>query len=250
MAPQSTPGSLATGSLTGWSTRAVNLDEHANNPIHTDAGAQAAGFDAAIVAGTTIYGYLTRPAATAWGEAWLTGGGGELRLRKAVLDDELVECRIAGEGGENGDPTVEACVGEEVRATFDLWPKAEAPAMRRGEDLPTIEVELTEDKATYGTRTGDDLALYAELGTAHPALWPNLANSVFTAHLISGAWVHTRSKIYHQDLPSIGEQLTIRSTVVDRFDTRAGSRAVVDIAITAGDRPMARLEHEALVSLR
>ncbi|SVB41331.1 uncharacterized protein METZ01_LOCUS194185, partial [marine metagenome] len=38
-----------------WSVRARNLPEHARNPIHTDEGGRAAGFDAALVAGVTVY---------------------------------------------------------------------------------------------------------------------------------------------------------------------------------------------------
>ncbi|MDW3220041.1 MAG: hypothetical protein R8F63_15615 [Acidimicrobiales bacterium] len=52
--------------LEPWSIAAVNLAEHADNPVHTEAGGRAAGYDGAVVAGTTIYAYLTRPAAAAW----------------------------------------------------------------------------------------------------------------------------------------------------------------------------------------
>ena len=47
--------------LTHWSTRAINLPDHANNLIHTDEGARAAGFPGALVAGATIYAYMTHP---------------------------------------------------------------------------------------------------------------------------------------------------------------------------------------------
>ena len=40
---------------TTWSVQARNLPEHASNPIHTDEGGRAAGFDAALVAGVTVY---------------------------------------------------------------------------------------------------------------------------------------------------------------------------------------------------
>lgn len=233
------------GQLQSWSTHAINLPEHAGNPIHTDAGAQAAGFDAAIVAGTTIYAYLTRPPAAGWGESWLTGGGGELRLKRAVLDKEQVDCVIGGADA----PVVEATVGGEVRATFELWPEAVAPPMRDGDELPSIELQLTPQWCDYGVRSGDDLGLYGELGVAHPAMWPSLANEVFVRHLVDGAWVHTRSRIWHQGVARVGQRLTIRSVVVDRFESRAGERAIVDIEMFADDEPVARLEHEALVRL-
>ena len=48
-------------SLVGRS--AVNLPEHADNPVHTVEGGLAAGYDGAVVAGTTVFAYLTRPVA-------------------------------------------------------------------------------------------------------------------------------------------------------------------------------------------
>ena len=68
-----------------WHINASNLAEHARNPIHTDAGAQAAGFPRALVAGVTTYAYLTHPLIVAWGQDWLHNGGGEVRFRRPVL---------------------------------------------------------------------------------------------------------------------------------------------------------------------
>ena len=234
-------------SLQPWSVRAINLPEHADNPIHTDAGALAAGFPAALVAGTTVYAYMTRPPVVAWGESWLASGGGELRLKQAVLDNDVVDCVIA----ETDDGVaVEATVDGEMRASFGVWHDEQAPAMRGGDALPVMEMELTESWADYGVRGGDDLTLYADRGVAHPALWPSLANAIFKEHLVVGSWIHTRSRIYHQSVASVGEQLRIESTVFDRFATRAGERAVVDLAMFANDRPVCRIEHEALVALK
>lgn len=236
--------------LQPWSAQAINLADHADNPIHTDEGAQAAGFKAAIVAGTTIYAYMTRPPATAWGEQWLTQGGGELRLRLPVLDGEQVDCLV-----DESTSTVTAAVNDETRATFELWATADAPPMRTGDPLPTAEFVLDQSQAEYGARAGDDSTLYNELTTsgsglvAHPAIWPSLANGVFSAHLISGAWVHTRSRLFHQGLAHVGDEMTIQSTVIDRFESRSGKRAVVDMQITANGQPVARIEHEAIVEM-
>jgi len=75
-----------------WSVVAQNLPEHARNPIHTDAGAQAAGFPRALVAGVTTYAYLTHPLIVAWGEDWLARGGGEIRFRRPVFDHDVLRC--------------------------------------------------------------------------------------------------------------------------------------------------------------
>lgn len=251
-------------SLEPWSVRAINLPEHADNPIHTDVGAQAAGYPAAIVAGTSVYAYLTHPAVAAWGTDWITGGGGELRLKRAVLDDDLVVCgpmavsdESAGSGTGRGDDdaiaTIAATVDGEVKATLDVWTTADAPEMRDGERLPDLDMELTEEWARYGIRSGDDPELYRADSLAHPAIWPSLANKIFKDHLITGSWIHTRSRIFHQGPARAGDQLRFRTNVIDRFETRAGRRAVVDIegVVIDGDaeRPVVRIEHEALTDL-
>ena len=77
-----------------WTVRARNLPEHARNPIHTDAGAQAAGFPRALVAGVTTYAYLTHPVVAAWGESWLGGGAAEVRFRRPLFDGDDVRCAV------------------------------------------------------------------------------------------------------------------------------------------------------------
>ena len=101
----------------------------------------------------------------------------------------------------------------------------------------------------YGLRTGDDLGLYAEAGIVHPAVWPALANFVVKRNLVEGPWVHTRSRIRHHGTAQVGATALVEAVVVDRFETRSGSRAVLDIRISVDGELVASLEHEALVSL-
>jgi len=72
---------------TTWSVQARNLPEHASNPIHTDEGGRAAGFDAALVAGVTVYAYVTRPIVEAWGPGWLAEGGATVEFLAPVQAD-------------------------------------------------------------------------------------------------------------------------------------------------------------------
>ncbi len=232
--------------LQSWSTTAINLPEHSDNAVHTDAGARAAGFERALVAGTSVYAYLTHPPMAAWGTAWLGHGGGELRLRRPVCDGDRVDCVIAA--GDAG-PIVEGRVGDDVQASLELWERADAPPIRDGERFPDIELRLTEAQRTYGTRAGDGLGIYAEQHIVHPVVWANLSNTVFKHNLVTGPWVHTRSRIFHEGVAGDGALLRVESTLVDRFDSRAGERALVDIRILADDAPVATIEHEAIVVL-
>ncbi len=232
-----------------WSVRARNLPEHARNLIHTDEGARAAGFDAALVAGVTVYAYLTRPIVEAWGEGWLRRGGTHVEFRAPVQTDDRVDCVPAV---VDGATEVRATVNGELRARCTAWstaPETTGPLGPLDEPLERRQVQLTGDWDGYGQRSGDDLALYPESGIVHPAVWPALANGFVHDYLAVGSWVHTRSRIRHHDIARVGDVATVDATVVDRFDTRSGSRAVLDVRISIEGAPVAALEHEGFVGL-
>ena len=70
-----------------------------------------------------------------------------------------------------------------------------------------------------------------------------------TTQLIDGAWVHTRSRIRHLGAVAPGATVVVESWEIDRFDTRSGERAVVDMRMTVDDRVVCAVEHEAIVRL-
>jgi hypothetical protein len=241
-----------------WSVVARNLPEHAGNPIHTDAGARAAGFPRALVAGVTTYAYLTHPIVAAWGLDWVAGGGGAVRFGSPVMDGDALECvpRPGGDDDPPGAVIVEARHGSpdgdvrDVRAVLTATPTgAPSAELRQGERLEPIEIELSGAWTDeYGARTGDDLTLYREHQVVHPAVWPALANKIVGRNLVRGSWIHTRSVISHHGLGAVGAVATIEAVVVRRFERR-GERAVVDVRISAAGACVATLEHEAIVAL-
>ena len=236
---------------TTWSVQARNLPEHASNPIHTDEGGRAAGFDAALVAGVTVYAYLTRPIVEAWGPGWLADGGALVEFLAPVQARDLIDC-VPEAPTEAGSVEVMALVGGGERVRCTAWP-GPPDWTDRGrplhEQLEPHEEPLTGGWADYGLRAGDDLGLYAEDGIVHPAVWPALANGVMTRHLVDGAWVHTRSRIRHHGIAHVGATATVQATVVDRFESRSGRRAVLDVAISVDGALVATIEHEAIVAL-
>ena len=233
-----------------WTVTARNLAEHTGNAIHTDAGAAAAGFPSALVAGVTTYAYLTHPLVAAWGADWLTHGGGEVRFRAPVFADQPVTC--VPTASDDGVLVEAICESQPVnpralfRAVRDTGPP---PPMRSGEALPSRQFTLAgEFGADYGWRAGDDLALYQRDGIVHPAVWPAIANRIMSTDLVSGPWIHTRSIIRHHAPGPAGAVVDVHATVIDRFERR-GHRAVIDVLIEHDGRPIATLEHEAIVDL-
>jgi len=124
-----------------------------------------------------------------------------------------------------------------------------SPAIRSGDPLRTRHIRLEgEWSDEYGSRAGDSLPLYGELGIVHPAVWPALANHLVHTELARGAWVHTRSIIRHHGVGRVGATATVHGVVVDRFQ-RSGERAVLDVVIEIDGEIVATLEHEAIVAL-
>ena len=234
-----------------WRVRARNLPEHADNPIHTDAGARAAGFPSALVAGVTTYAYLTHPLVAAWGVDWLERGGGEVTFKAPVFAEADVAC--VPTSADDGTVMMEAvCDDQErnprvaFRAVREAGP---VPGHRDGDRLPFRSFVMGRDfAADYGERAGDDLGIYTELGVMHPVTWPQIANRVFSTDLVDGSWVHTRSVIRHHATCPVGATVDVHATVVERF-RRRGTRAIVDVLIEHEGRPIATLEHEAIVEL-
>ena len=168
-----------------WSIAAVNLPEHADNPVHTVEGGLAAGYDGAVVAGTTVFAYLTRPVAAAWGRAWVVGGGYEVWFQGPVLADERVV--VAG-----GSDKVVASVGERVCARLVPERAAEAPSEASGKRLEPLVVVLDDRWVGYAAGSGDDLVLFADQQLVLAVVWPSLANRVFATQLVDGVGAHAQ----------------------------------------------------------
>lgn len=233
-----------------WTVTAQNLPEHARNPIHTDAGAQSAGFPRALVAGVTTYAYLTHPVAAAWGLDWLRSGGGEVRFRRPVFDQDVVRCDAVGVTDDGA--TIHALTDEpeQPRATLRaLRRSGPVVAMREGEALTTKHIRLEgEWGSDYGSRAGDAFPLYAEHDVVHPAVWPALANHVVHTEVARGSWIHTRSIVRHHALAAAGAVALVHAVVVNRFESH-GERAVLDVHIEVDGVVVASLEHDAIVAL-
>jgi acyl dehydratase len=235
---------------------ARNLPEHATNAIHTDAGAQAAGFPRALVAGVTTYAYAVHPIVDHFGMLWAEQGTSSVEFRSPVFDGE----RLAFVGSQQ-DATLSLTAqarGQElarVSATASAAPPfslddvvghphdlAERPSLQ-----PLNVVLEGEFDARYALRAGDDLTLFTEHSVVHPAVWPALANRVFHEQLVRGAWVHTGSRIRHHRLAPVGRSATVVATVARQWMRGANRWATALVAISVDDVVVASLLHTAIV---
>lgn len=250
--PNSLPESEA--NMTAWNIVARNLPEHAINPIHTDLGAKAAGFERALVAGVTSYAYALHPVLERFGLSWLEHGEAEVWLRSPVFDGDTVSFPVRDR--EDGGIEVSAMVDRKPRPLVEVeaWPshrKAVHPRVeaRSGEILQTATVALVgEYGSEYASRAGDDLTLCQDAGVVHPAVWAALANYVYHRQVARGTWIHTRSIVRNFSAAPQGAEASIETIVFNRFH-RSGERAVSDVVIRVGEVVVAAIEHEAIINL-
>jgi len=256
-----------------WRLVARNLPAHAGNPIHTDAGAQAAGFPSALVAGVTVHAWLTHPAVVAWGDEWRGWGGGSVRFRRPVLDREEVSCVAAADADEPGALRIEALGGVDpvaravlvahrpdrslaAPAPFPATPRhdrfpADATVLGAVESLGSVDAVLDGDwGARYAADTGDDLPAYVDGATVHPGVFLEAAHLALTRNIGLPAWIHTASTYrHHGALLAVGTTVSVRSRVVEATVRKGRDELRLDVQLVVGDRVAVSVDHLAIIRL-
>jgi hypothetical protein len=234
-----------------WSIVARNLPDHARNPIHTDAGARAAGFDRALVAGVTSYAYCCHPVIEHFGIDWLASGEAVVKFRSPVFDEDRLWFPSVERSDAGLDVAAVADRSELPLVELSAWRQHRSnPQPRSGEVLEPVTVLLEgEYGADYAVRAGDEQSVCSDAGVVHPAVWPALANFVFHHQIVRGSWVHTRSLVRHFALAPVGAEADVSTVVVATRVDRHGERATADVTMRVGGAIVAVVEHEAIIDL-
>ena len=276
-----TPDHLARGAtLAERRVRARNLFRDAANRIHDDAVARQYGYAGALVAGVTIYGYLSQLAVAAWGLDWLRRGMGTVRFLRPVYDGEelVLHGRVPARSANAmaGETVVELGArgtGGRIAATVTAslaWggpviapdPREYAvTALPASPPLATAEVLLGLDPlgtpvlgldATLLARAAEDLddpsPIYrGSEGVAHPGLLLRQANRALAENVGLGPWIHVSSDVAHSDLARAGDCLETRGRVARVYERNGRGWVELDLLVVAnGVRPVARIHHTAI----
>ena len=267
--------------LPEYRVRARNVFRDAPNRIHDDAVARRLGYAGGVVAGTSVYAYLTHPLVARLGPAWLARGTARVRFRRPVYEDDQLTVRgwvVGVSGGERaGEVALELEATTEragVAATMIAglawgappvvpevadYPAAALPPSPEVRPLATAAVLAALDRlgtpsitldpavlASWVTDHDETLGVYrGPAALAHPGLLLQQANRALSENVTLGPWAHVWSDLAGLDPPGgparTGDRLATRGRVV-RVGERHG-RGEVELDLLVVDHTERPLLH-------
>ena len=263
---------------------ARNAAARSENRIHSDEVARRYGFGGGLVPGVTLYGYLTRPVVSRFGLAWLERGAMEVRFQRPVYDgqevvvtgrpgpDGALALDLAGPDGAvlvpgrawlpapaaDGGPPGQA--GGPAPPDPDAIPAAVTPSERPAADEVTLAPGTVlgtlwtgpdpGSQAPYVELLAGDLPIYAAEGVLHPGQIVLTANTVLTASVRLGPWVHVATDLTNFAPVPVGSVLETRARVKERYERRGHQFVVLDVVWLVDGAVAARATHTAIYQLR
>ncbi len=258
----------AMNAMPAYDVRAYNTAATSENKIHDDAIAQKFGFTGALVPGVEVYAYMAHMPVLRWGRAWLEGGEAECRFLKPVYDGHLVRV-TAQEQGDALDLAVRT--GDVLNATGQAWMSRDARAPRAASELPmsappSERPHASADTLAVGTALGvapvtidraalakylEDVsetdATYLRENLVHPGQILRLCNAALVQNVILGPWIHVGSKIRNFAVAKVGDELTVRSRILQNFVSKGHEIVEFDAMVVAnGETVVSEIVHTAI----
>lgn len=251
-----------------WTVTARNIAAESGNVIHDDDAAKALGYERALVAGITTYGYAVRQVVAALGALWLERGTLEVRLRQpayegdeftvTVEDQPLASVRasvyrdndgvvVATADATPGGPGLLAPTAHPVSGQRDKPYPAERQALEGVAHLPSIEYTIDDAwQQKLLLDLDNDLEIFDQLGVVHPVVYGDVANISFMNGVQLGPWIHARSRVRHHRALRVGETISVRPRIAELQTIRGAEHITLDTAVVADGLVVARIEHAAI----
>jgi hypothetical protein len=231
--------------LAGYRVCAVNTAPDSENKIHDDQVAAEYGFRGGLVPGVTVYGYMTVPLVD-YAPEWLEHGSMKVRFLEPFYEGDavVVQAEIADDGSiriaaerENGAVCATA-VASTARTT--------AP-----QPLPYPEHPLPRERpvpARYNLLPGTLLGtLTEEIDTTEPHRLLLFSNHILMRNFKLGPWIHAASEVTNWSAARLGEEISARGRIHDRFDKKGHEFVVLDVMLIAnGTRLVQTVRHTAI----
>lgn len=209
------------------------------NKIHSDDVARKYGFRGGLVPGVTVFGHMTYPLVTAFGERWLAKAVGEVRLLKPAYEGEALNVETASDGAgylvtarnDAGEVLARLTthIPDRAPAPDPRWRTAPATANPARSEIATADILVDRPLAALPLRPemadnlaiaallSDDLQIYSRppldivASPVHPLWFARACNRAFTARWIMPAWIHVGTEfVMHRPL-RVAQDVQVRA---------------------------------------
>jgi len=231
--------------------RAANTARDSENRIHADDVAAQYGFRGGLVAGVTVYGYMTEPI-IACAPDWLEHGSMQVRVLEPCYDGDevIVKTETQSDGSiavtaEREDGTIcargIAIASPTPLATPPAIPEAPLPAR---DQRPVPAPDTVRPGALLGSVT-------TTLESAAQEKILQLSNDILIQNFRLGPWLHVSSELRNWSVAKPGDQISVRGRIVDRFERKGHEFMVADVMLLADHRRLLQtVRHTAIYRLR
>jgi acyl dehydratase len=259
-----------------YRVRAHNAATESENKIHRDDVARRYGFEGGLVPGVTVYAYITHPVVAMLGRPWLERGtmaarfvrpcyeGDDVTINATVrdVDDDRVVELTARRNRHEVVATATASLAGRVQHPpavhgYPAVPlpsartRATAEALASLGDLATCEATFRAEHApAFLQEIGEDLALYRKDGLAHPGYLLLSANTILSANVRLGPWMHVGSEITNFGVVTDGDRVSTRGRIVELFERKGHRFAELDLLLVADNtRPVQHVRHTVIYEI-
>jgi hypothetical protein len=250
--------------MPAYQVTARNFSTASENRMHSNAVAQSHGFRGALVPGVAVYGHLVQPLVEKFGSQWLGQSKVALRLLKPAYDgDELsvVLTTITDEQYRvtchNQDDLLLAEIIAGPVQPMDESIGLNAPAKA----TPKVEIDwdnvaadevfaektwlLTEsENSRYCDEISDHDPAYKT--HIHPHYLLSLANYCLMEEYVMPAWIHASSITNHRAALMVGDEITSKTVVKEKFERKGHQFITIHITYWRGAQLTTDILHTAI----
>ena len=244
------------------------------NKIHSDEVAQKYGFRGGLVPGVTVFGHMTYPLVSTFGERWLAKAMGEVRLSKPAYEGEqlTIDTQADGDGylvtarNDAGDllARLTSHIPPRTPSADPRWRTAPLPANPDREEISVGNIVVDKplaalrlqpqmaDNIAIASHLSDDLTIYSKppvdivASPLHPLWFARACNRAFTARWIMPAWVHVGTEfVFHRPL-RVAHSVEIRAIPTRVWNNKGHEFATLYLAFLNDGDLVAEARHTAI----
>ncbi|MEZ5559385.1 MAG: MaoC family dehydratase [Pseudomonadales bacterium] len=245
---------------------AKNYSEASENKIHSDDIARRFGFRGALVPGVAVWGQLTRPLVTEFGERWLGCSVSDVRFLKPAYDGDTLTIEPAEDASglhvrcsnQHGELLAElnSRIPEvlpelEDQGCFDGPHKDPAriemswETVVPGQPFRPWHCQITDDgNQTFASQVDDPQAVYRF--AAHPHWLLGLANQALVREFVMPAWIHVGSEVRLRRVVRVGDTLEIRAVPLEKWERKGHQFVRLYLAYLNGHELTTEILHTAI----